>query len=61
MGFFTNWSVTLGKDTVNMANAGYVVMQNLGYTLGLAFNLGTQKALFFRYLLLQDLSVYQCS
>ncbi|WP_024613453.1 glutamate/gamma-aminobutyrate family transporter YjeM [Clostridium sp. Ade.TY] len=44
VGFFTNWSTTLNSSTVNMANAGYVVMSNLGYTLGLAFNLGTAGA-----------------
>lgn len=44
VGFFTNWTVTLDNTTVNMANAGYVVMQNLGYTLGLALNLSTSAA-----------------
>lgn len=44
IGFFTNWTITLDKTTVNMANVGYVVMQNLGYTLGLALNLGTNGA-----------------
>ncbi|MCR6515695.1 glutamate/gamma-aminobutyrate family transporter YjeM [Clostridium sp. LY3-2] len=43
VGFFTNWSETLNNPNVNMANASYVVMQNLGYSLGQAFNL-TQGA-----------------
>ncbi|CUP29740.1 MAG: glutamate/gamma-aminobutyrate family transporter YjeM [Clostridium baratii] len=44
VGFFTNWTVTLDNKTVNMANAGYIVMGNLGTSLGLALNLGTHAA-----------------
>lgn len=39
VGFFTNWTGTLSKSTVNMANAGYIVMGNLGYTIGEALHL----------------------
>ncbi|MEG1002205.1 glutamate/gamma-aminobutyrate family transporter YjeM [Clostridium sp.] len=39
VGFFTNWTVTLDNQTVNMANAGYIVMGNLGNSIGMALNL----------------------
>ncbi|MGG7162890.1 glutamate/gamma-aminobutyrate family transporter YjeM [Clostridium ihumii] len=37
IGVFTNWSATLSPDTVNKANVGYVVMNNLGFTLASVF------------------------
>ena len=36
-GMFTNWSDILSGSNVNMANVAYVLMQNLGYQLGVAF------------------------
>ncbi|MCH1965347.1 glutamate/gamma-aminobutyrate family transporter YjeM [Paraclostridium sordellii] len=36
-GMFTNWSNILAGSNVNMANVAYVLMQNLGYQLGVAF------------------------
>lgn len=38
IGFFTNWSEVLSSDKVNTANVTYIVMNNLGYRLGLALN-----------------------
>lgn len=37
IGIFTNWDKTLSSDVVNKANVGYIVMNNLGYTLGTTF------------------------
>ncbi|MBU3199408.1 glutamate/gamma-aminobutyrate family transporter YjeM [Clostridium estertheticum] len=37
VGIFTNWSTVMTGDNVNLANAGYVVMNNLGYSLGNAY------------------------
>ncbi|MCB2298763.1 glutamate/gamma-aminobutyrate family transporter YjeM [Clostridium tagluense] len=37
VGIFTNWSSVMNDKSVNLANAGYVVMANLGYSLGNAF------------------------
>ena len=37
VGIFTNWSTVMTGDSVNLANVGYVVMSNLGYSLGNAF------------------------
>jgi len=34
IGIFTNWTATLSGENVNMANVAYVVMNNLGFTLG---------------------------
>lgn len=45
VGFFTNWATTLDNPNVNMANAGYIVMQNLGYSLGQAFNLSMSSSI----------------
>ncbi|MDO5039477.1 glutamate/gamma-aminobutyrate family transporter YjeM [Clostridium sp.] len=39
VGFFTNWNVALNDKTVNMANVAYIVMGNLGYSLGQALHL----------------------
>jgi amino acid transporter len=37
IGIFTNWSITMGIKNVNLGNCAYVVMANLGYSLGTAF------------------------
>ncbi|HEY5575690.1 MAG TPA: glutamate/gamma-aminobutyrate family transporter YjeM [Clostridiaceae bacterium] len=37
IGIFTNWATTMGIAGVNLGNASYVVMANLGYALGQAF------------------------
>ncbi|MFT5873666.1 MAG: amino acid transporter [Clostridium sp.] len=37
VGIFTNWSTVMNIKSVNLGNAGYVVMGNLGYALGQAF------------------------
>lgn len=36
-GIFTNWAVVMGNQNVNLGNASYIVMANLGYSLGTAF------------------------
>lgn len=40
VGIFTRWSDVLSADTVNKANASYIIMNNLGYQLGAAFGAG---------------------
>ncbi|MDR3596272.1 glutamate/gamma-aminobutyrate family transporter YjeM [Clostridium sp.] len=37
VGIFTNWSTIMGIKEVNLGNASYIVMSNLGYSLGTAF------------------------
>ncbi|MCU9811366.1 glutamate/gamma-aminobutyrate family transporter YjeM [Paraclostridium sp. AKS81] len=44
-GMFTNWSEVLSGQNVNMANVAYVLMQNLGYQLGMAFGTSQSVAL----------------
>lgn len=44
-GMFTNWSEVLSGQNVNMANVAYVLMQNLGYQLGIAFGASQSVAL----------------
>lgn len=44
-GMFTNWSEVLGGDHVNMANATYILMSNLGYKLGIGFGLSESISL----------------
>jgi amino acid transporter len=44
-GMFTNWSQVLSSSKVHMGNVSYVVMQNLGYQLGVSFGLGQAGAL----------------
>lgn len=39
IGIFTNWTQSLSGENVNMANVAYVVMNNLGYTLGSSLGL----------------------
>ncbi|MGL5754460.1 MAG: glutamate/gamma-aminobutyrate family transporter YjeM [Paraclostridium sp.] len=44
-GMFTNWNQVLGGENVNMANATYILMNNLGYKVGLGFGLSETVAL----------------
>ncbi|NOW10639.1 amino acid transporter [Clostridium saccharobutylicum] len=37
IGIFTNWADVMGIKDVNLGNASYIVMSNLGYSLGTAF------------------------
>jgi amino acid transporter len=37
VGIFTNWTSVMSVKDVNLGNASYVVMANLGYSLGTAF------------------------
>ncbi|MFC4100712.1 glutamate/gamma-aminobutyrate family transporter YjeM [Paenibacillus xanthanilyticus] len=37
IGIFTNWSTVMGMQNVNLGNASYIVMANLGSSLGSAF------------------------
>ncbi|MBU3092359.1 glutamate/gamma-aminobutyrate family transporter YjeM [Clostridium sp. CF011] len=37
VGIFTNWSTVMTGNGVHLGNVGYVVMSNLGYSLGSAF------------------------
>ncbi|SHH47682.1 Amino acid transporter [Clostridium collagenovorans DSM 3089] len=45
IGIFTNWAQVLSPDTVHKANVGYVVMNNLGYQIGMAFGASQQVAI----------------
>ncbi len=44
IGIFTNWSTVMGIKGVNLGNASYIVMSNLGYSLGTAFGSSTATA-----------------
>lgn len=44
IGIFTNWSTVMGIKDVNLGNASYIVMSNLGYSLGTAFGAGEAAA-----------------
>lgn len=44
-GIFTNWNSVLNVEGVHIGNAAYVVMQNLGYTLGQSFGLNEAASL----------------
>ncbi|ADK14706.1 glutamate/gamma-aminobutyrate family transporter YjeM [Clostridium autoethanogenum] len=44
-GIFTNWKQVLSNPDVHLANVAYVIMQNLGYQLGVSFNLSQSAAL----------------
>lgn len=44
VGFFTNWSVVLTDPHVNMANVAYVILNNLGYQIGLVFGMSASGA-----------------
>lgn len=45
IGCFTNWQATLSYENVNTVNVTYVIMQNLGYNLGLVFGASPDVAL----------------
>ncbi|EEI20074.1 Inner membrane transporter YjeM [Lentilactobacillus hilgardii] len=45
-GISTNWQKVLGNDQVNLGNITYVLMNNLGYTLGEGFNLSASASAF---------------
>lgn len=45
IGCFTNWEAILSTPNVNTANVTYIVMNHLGYELGLALNLNPATAL----------------
>lgn len=44
-GIFTNWKQVLSNPNVHLANVAYVIMQNLGYQLGLGFKLSESASL----------------
>ena len=44
-GLFTNWNEVLSSETVHMGNVVYVLMNNLGYQLGLGFGMSQSSAL----------------
>jgi len=44
VGVFTNWSEVMGGNGVNLGNAGFIVIANLGYSLGTSFGLGQAEA-----------------
>ncbi|MHC6180870.1 glutamate/gamma-aminobutyrate family transporter YjeM [Clostridium sp. JNZ X4-2] len=44
-GIFTNWKQVLSNPDVHLANVAYVIMQNLGYQLGISLNLSQSAAL----------------
>ena len=45
IGIFTNWAGSLSGENVNMANIAYVVMNNLGYSLGDAMGLSNSVSI----------------
>lgn len=45
-GISTNWQKVLGNDQVNLGNITYVLMNNLGYSLGEGFNLSASASAF---------------
>lgn len=44
-GIFTNWQQVLSAENVHMGNVAYIVMQNLGYQLGISFGMAEAAAL----------------
>ena len=42
---FTNWNEILSLDTINMANVAYVLMRNLGYELGMTFDMSVSASI----------------
>ena len=44
-GMFTNWSEVLGGEHVNMANATYILMSNLGFKIGQGLGLAETTSL----------------
>ncbi|MHC1684348.1 MAG: glutamate/gamma-aminobutyrate family transporter YjeM [Clostridiaceae bacterium] len=49
VGVFTNWGAVMGIKDVNLGNASYVVMSNLGYSLGTAFGASEATSIAFGY------------
>jgi len=45
IGIFTNWTGKLSGENVNMGNIAYVVMNNLGYSIGESLGLSTDIAI----------------
>ncbi|SFC28500.1 glutamate/gamma-aminobutyrate family transporter YjeM [Clostridium uliginosum] len=45
IGIFTNWETVMGIKEVNLGNASYIVMSNLGYSLGTAFGASENTAI----------------
>ncbi len=45
VGIFTHWDNVLASDNINIANALYVIMNNLGYQIGLAAGLSSAASL----------------
>ena len=44
-GMFTDWNKVLANPNINLANVAYVIMQNLGYQIGIGLKLGQSVAL----------------
>ena len=44
VGVFTNWSAVMGIKNVNLGNASYIVMANLGQSIGSAFGASQETA-----------------
>ncbi|MBW6408686.1 glutamate/gamma-aminobutyrate family transporter YjeM [Clostridium weizhouense] len=45
IGIFTNWETIMGIKEVNLGNASYIVMANLGYSIGKAFGVSENTAI----------------
>ncbi len=45
VGIFTNWHAIMDSNKVNLANVAYVVMQNLGYQIGLGLGMNQATSL----------------
>lgn len=45
VGIFTNWHVLISLSRVNLANVAYIIMQNLGYKVGLGLGFTQSTAL----------------
>ncbi len=52
VGTFTNWGATLSGESTHLGNVLYVIMNNLGYNIGMAFGLSQAAAL--------DLGMWVC-
>ena len=44
-GMFTNWSEVMSSSNVNLANATYILMNNLGFKIGMGLGLGQATSL----------------
>lgn len=47
VGIFTNWQSVLNSPKVNLGNVAYIVMQNLGYQIGVGLHLSEAGSLLF--------------